>query len=246
MQVHAFEENNLISSAIAEKGKDYFCPECLSKVRLRGGDIRQSHFYHVKKNSLCRLSQKGEIHIRLQRFIEYLFEDAEMEKPFPSIGRIADVACPQSKKVFEIQYSPMKLQEAKQRCTDYESLGYTVIWILHNHHYDAVNRLRPTEKFLRTKTCYYSDMDSSGNGIIYDRLDNNILPVNLRKSHPLPPHKWPEELIARSRTWPLYHEGDLFDLAVKGKFHHLEDDEENTYTEMYLTWLYRALSKSAK
>ncbi|NGX38341.1 MAG: hypothetical protein K1000chlam2_01514 [Chlamydiae bacterium] len=259
MQVYALDENRLISTLRAEKGADYRCPECLATIRLRSGDVRQSHFFHLKTNSACRQSQKGLIHLRLQRYVKYLFDDdAEMEKAFPSIGRIADIAAVKSYKIVEIQYSPMTLEEAKARCHDYESLGYTMIWILHDHTFNK-KKVRPVEQFLRTKTCYFSNMDVEGNGIIYDQLEQidhkkRILvgpkqPVNLRISKPLPPFRWPRELAQRAQTWPLCHEGDLLALALKGKPLLKPIPPQKLLLRLkdaYVTGLYQALERSSR
>lgn len=259
MQIYALEKNRLIAAPYAERKKDYLCPECRGEVRVKGGDIRQSHFFHLKSTKSCKLSQKGLIHLRIQKFICYLFdEEAEMEKTFPTIGRIADVACPISKKIYEIQYSPITLEEAKQRCEDYESLGYTIIWILHDHTFKQ-EKIGAAERYLRTKTCYYTDMDEEGKGHIYDVLDSvrgksreelyefyEI--VNLRKCSPTPKCSWPLEIEARGNAWPLYHEGDYLDLALKKKLPRPESTASFTkeLKEWYMGALHMLLERSCK
>lgn len=255
MQVYAFDENRPLLAAKAEKGKNYYCPECQGVVRLRRGDQRQAHFFHLKLKSSCRLSQKGAIHLQLQYFVKGLFEAAEMEKPFPEIGRIADVADCESKIIFEIQYSPMSLEEAKGRCHDYESIGYQIVWILHDRTYNQ-KKITATERFLRTKTCYYSNFDETGKGIIYDQLDEirgkwrrrsgERLPVDLGHLVPLPMSKWPKELQQRAQTWPLYCVGDLIDLSLKNKFVTHKDSTLPRLKEMYLTFLHMCLLRSSK
>lgn len=192
--------------------------------------------------------QKSEIHLRLQRFIKYLFNnEAEMEKGFPSIHRIADVACLLSKKIYEIQCSPISLEEAKSRCADYESIGFQVIWILHDKQFNPHN-MSPAEKFLQTKTTYYTNMDKEGNGFIYDYLEpHGKKPINLRKSNPLPKHFWPPLLSHRSQR-PLFHEGDFFDLAIKRKLT-LPKQSEKFLTKMkdgYLALFYMLLERSCR
>jgi len=258
MQVYAIDENRLVSAINADKGVNYECPECRAHVRLRRGKERQPHFFHLQKSSKCRLSQKGIIHLHLQNFVKSLFGAAEIESRFPEIGRIADVADFQSKRVFEIQYSPMDLDEAKGRCQDYESLGFQVIWILHDHTFNQ-SKITPTERFLRTKTCYFSNMDEKGQGCIYDQLEEVKGKRRLSKSDPywvnlavlnkLPRSKLPEELFHRSQTWPLYSEGDLIDLSLKGKFIPIKLRKIRMISrlkEAYLTWLHINLSKSCR
>lgn len=208
--MHAREKNRLISVLEAEKKKDYACPECGSLVRLRAGKHRHPHFYHLKTSPNCRLAKKGIIHLLLQYKLQSLLK-ATLEKPFPTIKRIADAFVGNT--VYEVQYSPMSLEEAKARTEDYESLGLNIVWILHDHTYNK-RRLRPVERYLRTKTCYYTNETASGEGVIYDREPQN--PVDLTKKRPLPKQKWPEELHQRGKTWTFYHAGDLFDQALKG------------------------------
>ena len=228
MQIYALDENQLISAYEAQKRKNYQCPECLNSVRFRSGRQKQPHFFHLSKHLFCHQSKKGMIHLRLQYFIKNLLKGAEMEKSFPEINRIADVACMETKKIYEIQYSPLSLEEAKMRCADYERIGFEVIWILHEHTYNQ-KKLRPPERFLRTKTCYFSNMDAYGKGMIYDQMDiiqgfrrlfkSPLTPVNLEVSHPIPQSSnWPPFLEHRIKTWPFYHEGDVIDQTIKKTF----------------------------
>lgn len=248
MQIFALDEKILVSAYAAYKGKNYLCPECGSIVRLRSGPQRLSHFYHLASSS-CRQSQKGLIHLRLQRYLHYLFEEeAEMEKPFPSIRRIADIACLNSKKVYEVQYSPISLEEAKARCWDYESLGLTVIWILHEDHFQG-RKSTPAEQFLQTKICYYTNMDQEGHGMIYDQIEGfGKRPVNLRKCRVLTSRKWQDPLQLRAQTWSCFHEGDFLDLALEGKFPFPKRPKKffTKAKDAYLALLHVLLARSCK
>lgn len=247
MQVHAFDGKEAISAADAQRGTDYICPECLSAVRLRGGRYRSLHFFHINKNRDCRQAQKGVIHLKLQQRLASFFEDAVLEVPFPSIGRIADVACKSSKIVYEIQYSPMSIQEAQSRISDYTAVGYTVIWILHDHTFNK-RRLSPVEQFLRAHPCYYSNINELGDGVIYDQLHGSKTrsPVDLKKRFLLPDHKWPKELENRGRSWPFYHAGDLLNLARKGELYARNSPSLwKRLCEGYLFFLQRLLDKSS-
>ncbi len=216
MQSHALDQNRLTNATEAEKRKDYTCPECGSIVRLRAGAVRTPHFYHPTKSPSCRLAKKGIIHLLLQQELVSLLQKtgqgAEMEKRFPQIDRIADVYAGGT--VYEIQYSPMSLIEAKERTQDYESIGLQIVWILHDHTYNQ-ERLKDMERFLRSRVCYYASHNELGQGVIYDQLPRH--PVNLARKHPLPKRlRWPESLRPRAQCWSFYHEGDLFDRALKG------------------------------
>lgn len=262
MQTYASQGNHLLSAFEAEKRKNYYCPECGGLVRVRGGDQRQPHFFHLRLAPSCRQSQKGLIHLRMQHFIHSLLQKEEpvIEKIFPEIGRIADVACLKTKKIFEIQYSPMSLEEAKARCHDYEGIGFQVIWILHDHTFNK-KRVSSSEQFLRTKTCYFSNMDEKGQGIIYDQFDTFLgrrrtlkggaKKIDLTQPKLWPPcSRWPFSFVEkRAKSWPLYHEGDLGDLALKGALSSQMEKalpKKNFLKEAYLTWFYRLLERSSR
>lgn len=170
MQLYALSQKNSILASEASKGKDYLCPECSSVLRVRGGKRRQLHFFHLKASPFCKQHQKGEIHLKLQLHLQSLLkdEDPHLEFRFPQIDRIADVACLKSKKIFEIQYSPISFEEAQNRTKDYESLGFQVIWLLHDHQFNK-RKVTAAENYLRTKTCYFTDFDKQEKGLIYDQ-----------------------------------------------------------------------------
>ena len=50
--------------------------------------------------------------------------------------------------MFEIQCSPITAREIEERNSDYQSLGYQVIWILHDSLYNK-GRLTAAEYFLQ-------------------------------------------------------------------------------------------------
>src|SRR5437879_13025188 len=116
MQIYALKDKHSIFVAEAIKGKDYLCPECQRVVRLRGGNLRQKHFYHHHKGS-CRQGNKSLTHLALQWHLIDLLPKGEalMERAFPEIGRITDVCWEKRKIVFEIQCSPITEEKAKRR-----------------------------------------------------------------------------------------------------------------------------------
>lgn len=149
MQLYALDENRPILAVEAVKQKNYYCPECLNFVRLRGGPHRQFHFYHVRSHPSCRQHQKSLPHLQLQLHLKSLIPNSFLEKPFPEIRRIADVAWEEKRLIFEIQCSPISQEEAKSRCEDYARLGYTVVWILHDRRFNKKN-LSAAEAYLRS------------------------------------------------------------------------------------------------
>lgn len=219
MQLYALENGKLISHFNALKGINYQCPECSSFVRIKTGTYRHPHFFHLKPNRMCHLANKGEIHLFLQKYLKEILreEDPEMEKHFPSIGRVADIACMKTKKIFEVQYSAISLNEVKRRCQDYLSLGYQVIWILHDKRYNK-RKASLAEQYLRaTITTYFSDMNSLGKGEIYDQIEQIANHRRRGKSAPLPVNLKKSFLNSDEKfSWKLFHEGDSIDLILKG------------------------------
>ncbi len=167
MQVYAIRENKeRVFVEAAERGRDYFCFECGQKVRLRGGPHVQLHFYHIDAKSMCRLHTKSEEHIVLQNYIQKHC-GGEQEVRFSVIGRIADVYVAEMGLVVEIQCSPIKAEEVKERIRDYGSLGYRVIWILYDGTFNK-RRASAAEVFLEGHTHYYGEV-KSGRAAIYDQ-----------------------------------------------------------------------------
>ncbi len=121
-------------------------------------------------------------HKEIQKKILQLLPEGEtrMEKRFPAIHRIADIAWLPQKIIFEVQCSPISLSEIKARKKDYASLGYTLVWILHDRRF---NRKWPTlaELFARSGTCYFT------NGThFYDQVEILNGRHRLYRGQPLP------------------------------------------------------------
>src|SRR5271170_2645635 len=140
MQLYALDNTTPIAAAKADKKRDYLCPECGSKLRLRSGPSRQSHFYHLSLPTHCLQHQKSLEHLQLQlRLFDLIGPQAQIESPFPAFKRIADVAWHSKKIIFEIQRSPIPLEEAQNRNLDYQRAGYNVIWILHDRQFNKTH-----------------------------------------------------------------------------------------------------------
>ncbi len=228
MQLYAKELNaSVIHARFAQKKRDYTCLECDQPLRVRGGPHRQTHFYHIDPPLTCRQHQKGAAHIQVQLyFLKTLpSEDCQLEKPFPAIGRIADVAWVSRKIVFEIQYSPISLEEVIERNRDYESVGWHVVWILHDKRYNQY-KLSPAERALRNSPHYFTNIDALGNGIIYDQFEVcdilyrhcrlEPLSVKINEKQTIEPIK--SSLKAhrvREQHWKVSFSGDLIDAYRK-------------------------------
>lgn len=172
MQLFALDGSIPLSATQAIKGKNYFCPECQSALRVRSGPHRQTHFYHPSAPKDCRQHQKSPPHLQLQLNLLNLIhpEEGQIECAFPSIGRIADVAWHTRKIIFEIQCSPIPIAEAESRNADYLKEGYQVIWILHDRCFNQRN-LSASEFYLRSTPCYFTNVNAKGEGIIYDQFE---------------------------------------------------------------------------
>lgn len=234
MPLHAFDFNGeVINARRADKHGDYYCLECRQNVRLRGGPQRQPHFFHWEPSHFCRQHQKGPVHLEIQSYFlrQLPIGDAQIELHFPSIKRIADVAWLSKRIIFEIQCSPISADEVLSRNRDYQQLGWSVIWILHDRRYNQF-RLSGAEIALRSSPTFFTNMDRFGSGMIYDQFDIFAkgvrfsrlppLPISLRGEHLFAPSNrgdiksFPLSLLLhRSENWKLSLSGDLMSLFFK-------------------------------
>lgn len=232
MQLFALnQQQHLVSVELAKRRENYLCPECACALRVRGGAKRQKHFYHLHPNPSCRQNGKSLVHLLLQKHLQQLIgpQDCSLEKPFKLINRIADFVWHSKKIVFEIQCSPLPAHEVEARNKDYLSMGYQVVWILHEKNFNK-SFASSAELFLRNHPFYYTNIDEHGFGLIYDQFhlyDNaqkcyciKPFPINLSKVIALPQlHEGylPAFLKERLKKWSFYFEGDLIDLALQNK-----------------------------
>ena len=219
MQVYARNsEDKKISVHSAERGRDYFCLECSGRMRVRMGRSLKAHFYHLSSEKNCRQAAKSEEHLFLQKLIQQQigFTETVEEMRFCEINRVADVAWPEKKCVFEVQCSPIREEVAIQRTKDYEALGWEVIWILHEKSFNHA-RLSGLELFLQTKTHYFTDGKR-----IYDqchiiedgkrKLRSKKVFLNVATMEPFPSQpvirEHPLVLQNRASLWKYYACGD--------------------------------------
>lgn len=219
-------DNDIISASEALKGKAYFCLECSGALRVRGGRERRCHFYHLAHNRLCRQSGKSLVHLQVQCSIRDALPlgEGELEKRFDAIGRIGDVVWERKKLIFEVQCSAITAEEIKERNSDYQALGYRVIWILHDRRYNK-RRLTAAEEFLQEAPHYFTNIDEMGRGEIYDQIasidkgsrgfSRLTLPIAIAlpccfESTANPSYSF---LRRRHLHWHTYFKGDAFDAA---------------------------------
>ena len=179
--------SDLISAEQAKRQCDYFCPECGSLVRLRAGEQRLKHFYHLAKSAHCRQQNKSLEHIQTQRLIQERIgaKRCRLEVAFPAINRIADVVWEEEKLIFEVQCSPMTASEARARICDYGSAGYLVVFILHDKRFNQ-HRLSALEAALRGSAYYFSDISVHGVGMVYDQFDQIARGCRIKRFGKLP------------------------------------------------------------
>lgn len=236
MQLYAFEnDDNYVNAAWAEGGKNYKCPECGQILRVRGGPKMQRHYYHYKPVKFCNQAGKGEVHLKVQqRILQALpLDEAKMEVRFPEIGRIADVAWESERIVFEVQCAAMTAEEALARTVDYESVGWKVIWVLHDARY--LQRFQTSlEMALVGVSHYYTNIDQRGSGEIYDCLNvweegrllasSPLREVYFRKEEMLEGKNVPNILRYRMREWKVRLANDYVGLWLEEGKHPIWDE----------------------
>lgn len=233
MQLCALDENGkMVLSAQAHKQRDYFCPECNNRVRLRGGSHRQDHFFHLEKSSLCRQNGKGMVHLQIQWYLLKNLPEGQchIEHRFPSINRIADVAWIPHRIIFEIQCSPISAEEVRNRNADYSRLGWQVVWILHDNRFNKW-RLSAAEEALTLSCHYFTNINSDGEGIIYDQYSfihkgvrqhrKETLSIEIFHFRRIALGQWQpltlKVVMQRIHSWQITFKGDLVDLALRGE-----------------------------
>ena len=163
------EENRIVAAFDALFNKKYRCLECSHPLRVRKG-MRQTYFSHPSSSS-CRLFKRTSDHLTVQRLLQESNPALEREKPFPDLGRIADLVWEEKRLIFEIQCSPISLEEAKERVRDYGLKGYSVFWLLDDRLYNK-RKSSPTEKYLLESGSFFS----LKRRILYGRKTPPLLP----------------------------------------------------------------------
>ncbi|MFN0065944.1 MAG: competence protein CoiA [Chlamydiales bacterium] len=241
MQCHAYNVlGNRVQATEASRGLNYTCPECGGVVRLRGGQHRQLHFYHLHPPRECRQSGKSLMHLHMQLRLQKIIspEKSVIEHPFPSIGRIADVVWPAEKLLFEVQCSPISADELTARNRDYASINYRVIWLFWDRRFNK-KRLAPALLSMKETPYYYF---TDGKNIIYDQYRQFRTPINILKPQTLS-NKLPPELIHRAER-ALYFSSDIVDLFLTGK---LPLPQKKSYAfsikKLYFSFFQRLIEK---
>ena len=172
MQFFGYAHNRPVFAEDAVKGYDYRCPECGGLLRIKEGPHRQKHFFHLRSSSSCHQSNKNHHHLLIQKSIWKSLPPGEafLEKRFCSIHRIGDIAWIDRSIIFEIQCSPISVEEVKARNHAYQKIGFQVIWILHDKRFNHTF-LSAAEAFLRGQTSYFSSINHDNKALIYDQFE---------------------------------------------------------------------------
>ena len=134
----ALRNGERVEARLAEKGPEYFCPDCSIQLILRKGRIRIHHFAH-KPKATCAWS-KGETLQHLKAKELFLSEfvrrglAAEVEYIVPSLpnDKRADVLVwsPIGNRFsIELQHSSVDYNELEERTRSYIRARVAVIWI---------------------------------------------------------------------------------------------------------------------
>ncbi len=266
MQLFALDETGrLILADHATRQKDYVCRECKQLVRVRRGPHKRAHFFHNEPLRTCSQHGKSLEHLQVQRRLEELLKDqCSLERRFDAIGRIADVCWEKRKIIFEVQCSPISVTEVQKRTADYRGLGYTVVWILHDHYFGQ-RMAKAAEEWLHGHLCYFTDINREGEGVFYDRCSilhsgyrmdfGSKMRIELHQ----PKQKialrgnLPELLHKRLQQTDLCFEGDLFhadpslldrvyrEEKLRGRYSWLLKGQQ--YLERFIVQPYKALMR---
>lgn len=155
-------------------------------------------------------SGKSVAHASIQRYLKKQIPSLELEKKVDK--RRGDAVWEAKKIVFEIQLSPITLEEAQQRCHDYLSAGYQIVWILHAGIFND-KKASPAERFLRKSfPTYFTNGDS-----IYDQVEVFRGRYRFFKGDPLPVQitaPCTPFIEVPQCQWPLHFVGDIHTLCA--------------------------------
>jgi competence protein CoiA len=259
MHLYALDnQGKIIPVHKASKQQDYYCFECAGAVRLRSGKQRTPHFYHLKPPSNCRQNGKSLTHLQIQLHIQSILPscDCQLEYHFPLIKRIADVVWFSKKLIFEVQCSNILPDEIMTRNSDYGSLGYQVIWVLHDLKFNQW-KISAVEYSLQKFPHYYTNINDEGQGCIYDQFylihsgtraeRQQILHINLNQPlmHDFSPqnkiYTFPPIINDRLSYWPIHFKGDLLDQDLENLKLPLTDNFEKNNPSNLLYYIKKLL-----
>lgn len=130
------QENQLVNvlDQLLDKKEKYHCPACQGKLRLKQGQIMQSHFAHVSLDDCHYMSENESAqHLELKatcyRWLKKNAKEVAIENYLPQIQQIADVWV-ENHLALEIQCSSLSVTRLQERTQAYHHAGYQVLWLL--------------------------------------------------------------------------------------------------------------------
>lgn len=231
MPLYAYDElGSPIFANDAKEKNSYKCYSCHRVVRVRKGLRTVPHFYHLRLSPSCRLYGKSQDHMFAQLAIEKILPIGEtvLERRFPEINRVGDVAWEPKKIIFEIQCSHIQRHETEQRVSDYLKVGYQIVWILDDRIFNR-RTYTSAEKWMREMACYFATIRGHARPIFYDQFEilsqkrrvrrGGRLKIEIGKPCYMPEISWdsdamPSQVLHKGKPKYLYFFGDLVHKAL--------------------------------
>ena len=118
-------EKRIFAEKDLPRQKNYYCPICKDKVRLRCGDNNAPHFAHINACSDDFTHDMSEWHKSWQML--FPLSNREVVIKYGNETHRADVLCYGT--VIEFQHSPISKSEFSRRNKFYTDAGKKVVWI---------------------------------------------------------------------------------------------------------------------
>jgi hypothetical protein len=145
----ALEKDARVEPEVAARGRDYACPRCGAVVRVRRRRGYVTHFFHLVLKG-CASEAEGRLHLLTKSLIgsEYRRRGLDVQYEWSMRDELrvrgsravydavderrADVMIWQKQHIYavEVQDSHMSEAEFHARCSDWESFGVSVLWLV--------------------------------------------------------------------------------------------------------------------
>jgi hypothetical protein len=230
MSQYACDDDDLIYVRDAKPQKIYWCIDCFGPVKKRRGKRAPFyHFYHLKASPSCRLYSRTEDHLLAQIQLQKSVPEGaiQLEKPFLTVNRVADLCWEQEKIVCEFQCSLILEKEIERRINDYKTAGFDIVWLLDDRLYNK-RGLKPGEESLRQKWAYFFHFKRGLASEYYDQFEilhlgqrvrkGKKLQLDLKKVVNLPRKAWDPEVTAKqilNLKAPRFCHNDRLSIAIR-------------------------------
>lgn len=147
------ENNQIILATIAKKGVHYVCPRCHCKVILKQGQSVVPHFAHTNnKKYICNKGETYEHYLlkyMLAQWFELQHHTVVIEPYIAQSYQYPDLIVDNDVAI-EIQFSKITILNIKKRSLSLLNLGFNVVWVINNPHYDAKTHILKLTTYERT------------------------------------------------------------------------------------------------